>query len=44
MINKDLIKMLFIKFDRKANDKKTSKQDRKTYIEINKKLLELLEK
>ena len=43
-MNKEIIKKMFLKNDRKINDKKTSKEDRKTLIEINKKLLELLEK
>ena len=42
-MNKEIIKKMFLKNDRKINDKKTSKIDRKTLIEINKKLLELLE-
>lgn len=42
-MNKELIKKLFVKNDKKANDKKTTKEDRKTLIAINKKLLELLE-
>ena len=43
-MNKEIIKKMFLKNDRKINDNKTSKEDRKTLIEINKKLLELLEK
>lgn len=42
-MNKEIIKKLFIKNDKLINDKKTTKEDRRTYIKINQKLLELLQ-
>lgn len=42
-MNKDIIFKLFKTYNKKIFDNKTSKEDRKAYIAINRKLLELLE-
>ena len=43
MTEKDYLKKIFVKNDRKMNKKDTTKEERKALKKINKKILELLE-
>lgn len=44
MTEKDYLKKIFVKNDRKLNRKDTTKEERKALIKINKAILEILEK